>query len=467
MTHGGPAADDQLFPSYPTPTDATSTGMPAVVPPARHVAPPARRRRWPLWAGLVAVVLVLSCGVPAVLLADGFRDARGGVAAPSASPSENPTTLAARQVAERIKAQLDKQSAALLGGDRAGFLEIARPAVHKDLRRRYAALRALRVTRWEGHPSGLPTTAGRAGEWRLQVEFRYCFVLPECQTSPVVVETRWRDGAQPRLLALGRSKTSPYVIGRMNGQPGNLPWELNDLVSAVGKRTMVATTPAYRHRLPGLLKRAEAAAKVADTYVVTGRAPDRYRIFYAGPKEWKRWYGGEQPSWGAGYAINVGGGHYEIVLGPDSLNYGPHVEELLRHELTHAASLPEKDYTDESTWWLTEGLAEHAGADGQPVGRYDGLSETRRFVRGDWNGKLESVMPDHDTAEGRVAGSYGIAYLAVRYLVDRFGEERVLAFVKAVVHDLRIPAQTSEEFFDEKWATLHKAAVAYIRSAVR
>ncbi|TCB99288.1 hypothetical protein E0H26_06925 [Micromonospora zingiberis] len=426
-----------------------------------------RRRRWPLWAALVAVVLVLSCGVPAALLVGGFRDAGGGEPSPSASVTENPTTVAARQVAERIKAQLDKQSAALLGGDRAGFLEIAQPAAHKDLRGRYAALRALKVTRWEGHPSGLPTTAARPGEWRLPVEFRYCFVLPQCQTSPVVIETRWRDGAQPRLLALGRSKTSPYVVGRMNGQPGNLPWELSELVSAVGKRTMVATTPAYRHRLPGLLKRAEAAAKVADSYTATGAAPDRYRIFYAGPKEWKRWYGGEQPSWGAGYAINVGGGHYEIVLGPESFEYGPYLDELLRHELAHAASLPEKDYTDESTWWLTEGLAEQAGADGRPVRRYEGLAETRRLVRGDWNGKLDTLSPDHDTSDERVAGSYGIAYLAVRYLVDRFGEERVLAFVKAVVHDLRIPRQTSEEIFDEKWADLHKACVAYIRSAVR
>ncbi|MFI7076828.1 hypothetical protein ACIBO1_06000 [Micromonospora sp. NPDC049903] len=455
----------------PAPGDVTPAQLTPVWPGPSGFVPPvpgrSPRRRWPLWTGLVAVVLVLACGVPVVLLAGGLPDTDLGKPATAASPTENPTTIAARQVAERITAQLEKQSAALLGRDRAGFLAIAAPAAQKDLRRRYAALTALKVTRWEARPGGLPTSAGRAGEWRLPVEFRYCFVLPECTTSPVVIETRWRDGAEPRLLAFSKSKSSFPVNGRSNGQPGSLPWEVSELVVAVGERTVVATTPAYRTRLPGLLRRAEAAATVADGYVVTGNPPDRYRIFYAGPKEWKRWYGGEQPEWGAGYAINVGGGHYEIVLGPESFEYGPYLDELLRHELAHAASLPEKDYADESTWWLSEGLAEQAGVDGQPVGRYEGLDSVRQLVEGDWDGKLESLIPDADTPQEQVNGSYGAAFLAVRYFVDRFGEERVRAFVKAVLHDLRVPAQVSEEIFDEEWNTLHKECVAYIRATVR
>ncbi|MBX7265094.1 hypothetical protein KIF24_02805 [Micromonospora sp. Llam7] len=426
------------------------------------------RRRWPLWAALVAAVLTLSGGIPAVLRAGGLSDGEVGEPATAASPTENPTTIAARQVAERISAQLDEQAAALLSGDRSGFLGIADPAARGDLRQRFAALRALRVTRWEARPSGLPTTAGKAGEWRLAVEFQYCFMVPDCRPSPLIVETRWRDGAEPRLLAFGRSKTAPSIGDRANGQPGSLPWEVSELATKTGKRTIVAAPPAYRHRLPGLLKRAEAAARVADEYAVTGVTPDRYRIFYAGPKEWKRWYGGDRPEWSAGYAINVGGGHYEVVLAPDSFDYGPGLDEVLRHELAHAATLPEKrDYSDGSTWWLVEGLAELAAVDGQPVARYAGLSDTRRLVKGDWDGKLDTIAPGEDTSDKAVTGSYGIAYLAARYFLDRFGAERLLAFAKVVLHDRRIPRQTSEEIFDETWASLHKECVAYIRSAVR
>ncbi|MCZ7419246.1 hypothetical protein O7605_06905 [Verrucosispora sp. WMMA2121] len=470
MDHGGPVGSDEPAPTGATPDGVTAepASAPAVEePPAGPGTEGRRRRRWPLWTALVAVLLTLSVGVPVVLLAGGASDVEVGEPATAASPTENPTTAAARQVAERITAQLDKQAAALLGGDRSAFAAIAATGVRPELRRRFDALKALRVVHWQGRPSGLPTSAGRAGEWRVSIEFQYCFVVRNCQPSPVVVETRWRDGAEPRLLTLLKSKSSAVVNGRYNGQPGVLPWEVSKLAVLVGKRVMVASTPAHRDRLPGLLKRAEAAAKVADGYVVTGAPPDLYRVFYAGPKEWERWYGGDQPEWGAGYAVNVGGGHHEVVLAPETLDYGPGLDELLRHELAHTASLPDKDYWDNSAWWLIEGLAEHAGADGRSVARYEGLVPTRRLVRGDWDGKLDKLIPADDAPHEEVTGNYGIAYLAFRHLVDRFGEERAFAFFKAVVYDLRLPAQTTEEIFGQSWASLRKECVAYVRKAVR
>jgi hypothetical protein len=212
--------------------------------------------------------------------------------------------------------------------------------------------------------------------------------------------------------------------------------------------------------LPNLLARAEAAARTADQYVVTGDRPDRYRVYYAGSKEWKSWYGGQQPEWVAGYAIGLGGDH-EVVLRHDRYTAAG-LSELLRHELTHVASLPDHDGLDDSTWWLTEGLADYAAT----VGRYNGLTETRRLVRRGWDGKLDTLAPTEDTPDARVIGSYGIAYLAVRYLVDRFGEERVFAFVKAVIHDRRIPRQTSDEIFGVPWSTLHADCVKHVRGAV-
>ncbi|MGN9809291.1 hypothetical protein ACTMSW_08020 [Micromonospora sp. BQ11] len=449
MTYGEPVADDH------PPTTPATTGSAPHPPPDRRP-----RRRWPLWTAFVAVLLLLAGGVSAALPA-GAVFGSDATLARIAAPAENPTTRAARELAGRITAQLDRQSGALLSGDRAAFLAIAEPAVHATLRGRFAALRALRVSDWQGRPRGLPTQAGRPGEWRLSVEFRYCFAVPDCRRpSSVLVETRWRDaGAEPRLLELARSKPEAQLAGRATEQVGALPWEISELVVAVGRRTLVATTPAFRKRLPDLLARAEAAARTADQYVVTGDRPERYRIYYAGPREWKRWYGGEQPEWVAGYAIGLGGDH-EVVFRHDSYTSAG-LGELLRHELTHVASLPDHDGLDDSTWWLTEGLAEYAAT----VGRYNGLTETRRLVKRGWDGKLDTLAPAGDTPDARVIGSYGIAYLAVRYLVDRFGEERVFAFVKAVIHDRRIPRQTSDEIFGVPWSTLHADCVKGIRSA--
>ncbi|MEV4823598.1 hypothetical protein [Micromonospora sp. NPDC049274] len=422
------------------------------------VQQPTPRRLWPLWTVLVVVVLLLGCGLPAALVVGAIREAggRATLSRAGATAADDPATAVARGLSDRMTAQLQRQSTALLGGDRAAFLAVADPTTHPDLRRRYAALRALRVTVWRAEPSGLPVpVVGRPGEWRLLVRFQYCFASPGCRPSPVLIGTRWREnGDQPRLVALEESKSA---------ETGTRPWEISELAVAVGARTIVATTPALRGKLPTLLAQAEAAATVADTYAVTGSPPDRYRIFYAGRTEWQRWYGGGRPQWTGGYAVTVGGGHHEVVLNADGLPSSG-TDDLLRHELTHAASLPERGYPGKTTWWLVEGLAEFAGSGGQPVDRYEGLAEVRKLVRGGWDGRLEGVTPADDAPAERVGGSYGIGYLAVRHLVDRFGPERLLTFFKAVVHERRTLEVAAEQAFGEQWSTLHDECVAYVRA---
>ncbi|MEU1249501.1 hypothetical protein ACFYP0_19510 [Micromonospora arida] len=423
-----------------------------------EVQQPAPRRLWPLWTVLVVVLLLLGCGLPAALVVGVIREtgSRPTVSRVGSSAADDPATAVARALSDRITAQLHRQSAALLGGDRAGFLAVADPAAHNDLRRRFAALRELKVTGWRAEPSGLPVPIiGKPGEWRLLVRFQYCFVTPNCRPSPVLIGTRWREnGDQPRMVAMEESKSV---------ETGTRPWEISDLAVAVGARTIVATTPALRGKLPGLLAQAESAAKVADGYAVTGSPPDRYRIFYAGRTEWQRWYGGERPEWTGGYAVTVGGGHHEVVLNAEGLSNSG-TDDLLRHELTHAASLPERGYPGKLTWWLVEGLAEFAGAGGQAVDRYEGIADVRKMVRGGWDGKLEGVNPADDASAERVAGSYGIGYLAVRHLVDRYGPLRLLTFFKTVVHDGRTIEAASEKAFGEQWSTLHDECVAYVRA---
>ncbi|MFI7428360.1 hypothetical protein ACIBPB_15345 [Micromonospora sp. NPDC049836] len=410
-------------------------------------------RRWRRgWVAVTLVFVLVAGGAAGVLLPGLVRDAAGRPAA----AGDDPATAAARRLGERLAGQLERQATALLGGDRSGFLAIAEPAARPALSRRYAGLRALRVTVWRPAAAGLPTgDDGHPGQWRLPVTVGYCFVVPSCRPATVEFGTRWRlVGAEPRLVAVEESRAKPA---------GARPWELGNLAVAVGKRAVVATTPALRGKLPGLLAEAEAAAAVADLYAVTGRPPDRYLVFYAGRTEWQRWYGGGRPKWTAGYAVGVGGGHHDVVLNAASLSPGG-TGELLRHELTHAASLPDGGYSDRSSWWLVEGLAEYAGSDGQPVGRYEGLAEVRRLVHGGWNGRLDSLAPADDAADDRVGGAYGVGYLAVRHLVDRYGEQRVRDFFRAVVHERKPLDDAAEAILGDSWPALHDDCVGYVRA---
>ncbi|MEH0983765.1 hypothetical protein [Micromonospora sp. CPCC 205556] len=397
------------------------------------------------------VLAALGSGLPVVLGADAPRP-------PARDPAgaEEPAASAARRLGERIATQLDRQSRALRDGDRAGFLAIADPAARANLTRRFAALRALRVSVWRAEPDGPPTREPqRPGQWRQVVTLRYCLVVPDCTPSPVPVVTRWREtGDAPMLVAVEESRY---------GRTGARPWEVSELVVAVGERSVVATTPAQRGKLPGLLAQVEAAARVADRYATAGTPPDRYRVFYAGRAEWKRWYGGGRPAWTAGYAVSIGGGHHEVVLNADTLR-PTGVGELLRHELTHAASLPARGHSARDSWWLMEGLAEYAGADGAPVLRYEGLDQVRRLAGAGWNGRLDSLAPADDAPADRVGGSYGVGYLAVHHLVDRYGEQPVLDFFRTVVHR-RVPVhRAAEQVFGERWTTLHDDCVNYARA---
>jgi hypothetical protein len=424
--------------------------------------PQPRRARWPLWLGLgVAAVLLLCGGSVAVLTATARLpfSAAGADRGPARSPGPgDPESVTQAWLGERIREQLDRQAGALLRGDEAGFLAVADPArpAAADLLREFRSLRALRIAVWRPEVRAKPVKVPDSpGEWRQPVTFQHCYAAPACSPGPVTMVTRWVDGgAQPRLVGIEPS---------VSADEGPRPWEVNELVVAEGRRTVVATTPDLRNRLPGLLAEAERAAVVADRYAVAGSPPDRYRIFYAGQPQWKRWYGGDLPEWTAGYAAAVGGGGHEVVLNSQGLHSNV-VDDLLRHEMTHAASLPDKGRTGKGIWWLVEGIAEHAAADGRPARRYSGLPDVRRLIGDGWDGRLEDLEPAADAPDWRVSGSYGIGYLAFRHLVDRYGETTALAFFKAVVHDGRPVPEAAREVFGEDWTALHDDCVAYLRS---
>ena len=253
----------------------------------------------------------------------------------------------------------------------------------------------------------------------------------------------------------------------MSGAEGPRPWEVSDLAVAIGARTLVAVPQTVRDKLPELAKAAEQAALVADRYAVDGTPPDVYRVYYAPKAEWDLWYGGDRPAWTGGYAVGIGGDRYDVVLNADGLHRTA-IDDLLRHEMTHAASLPARGYASGATWWLIEGIAEYAGAGGRQVGQYEGLADVRRLLgAGGWNGKLETVEPVASAEDWQVSGSYGIGYLAVRYLVDRFGEERLLAFFKAIVHEGRSVPDAARESFGAQWSALHDECVTYLRTVAR
>lgn len=441
-------------------------------------APPAARRPFGLRLALILTGVLVLCGTPAVWavvtiapvlgpgvlgLAGGDSPAPSGVRSPRPGDPEH---VRAAWIRAQIDTALGEQASALLAGDETRFMAVAdggNATVRNDLALRFRGLRALNVTQWKPGVAGLPTpVAGASGrtEWQADLSLRHCFVEPACEPEPLEVATRWveRDG-KAYLVDVDASDLE---------QNGPRPWELSELKVSVGRRAVVVTTEKYAVQLPALLADAEQAAVLADRFVVGGKRPDRYHVFLAGPAEWRQWYSRDLPAWAAGYAVSTSARRMDVVLNAAEVASGemPHI---MRHELSHAASLRGARHQTPGNWWLIEGLAEHAEFHGQSATRHDAVSAgaVRRFVRsGGWDGAVTVAGPN-ESAPGWEAGArYGIAFLTVRRLVERYGEAKLLAFYQAVVHDGKPFAEAASAAFGADWAAVQADCVSYLKRTV-
>ncbi|MEU1605862.1 hypothetical protein [Micromonospora matsumotoense] len=216
---------------------------------------PRRRPRWLRRTALAVALSLLVCGLPAALLTDVVdRAADRPTAAGRADPADRVTPAGrAARLGRDLAGQLDRQAVALRRGDRAAFLALVDRSARPDLARRYAALRALRVTVWRAEPEGPPTAvAGQPGRWRQPVTFRYCLVVPDCRPDPVRVQTRWREsGDAPVLVAVeesGAGRTSGTSSGRRC--PGGVPSRRRPRRSSVSRGSR-CTASAWPTSGPG------------------------------------------------------------------------------------------------------------------------------------------------------------------------------------------------------------------------
>ena len=96
---------------------------------------------------------------------------------------------------------------------------------------------------------------------------------------------------------------------------------------------------------------------------------------------------------------------------------------------------------------------------------YEGSKRCAGGQERGWTGPLETSSR-RGAADWEVAAAYGIGYIAVRHLADRFGEPDVLAFLEAVVHNGRSPGDAAREVFGQSWDELSAQCVAAVRAAV-
>lgn len=467
-----PPAQPRPAPSYPPAGYPPPGGQPHPAGPPGYGYPPGpvpaprRRRVWVLWVTLGLVALLLACGLPAALVIVVNRVERGHPGTAGSAPSDaarsaaaSRSTPTAEALRVRIDAALRDQAAALRRGDEKGFLAVADPGVPAavaDLKRRFRSLRALKVARWSASVDAPVGPSGLKKQWVVPVTWEYCVAVANCSLDSVNVSTTWveRKG-KPLLVKLGTTTKSDN---------GPLPWEVSDLRVAFGPHTVVATTARYAGRLPMLLREAEKAARVVAPFVVVHPAPDRFRIFYAGPGEWRRWYGGGQPEWSVGQAIPVSRSRIDVVVRAAEIEHDlGFLDDLLRHEMTHVATL--RGARTSAKFWMIEGIADYVAMLGRPFSAYDSVNETRRWVHDGWDGDIEVAEPTDSTPDWQVAARYGVSMLALRCLAARFGQPTMMSFFGLVVNGGYSLSDAANTELHADWARVAEDCADYVRSA--
>jgi hypothetical protein len=413
-----------------------------------------------LVAGLAAAAVLAGGGAAVVVLTDG-PDAPAVAATVSPSPPADPAKAAARTA---IETTLGQQSAALLRGDLAGWLAAGEPGnkeVAAELRRRFGSLRAMKVAGFAQTiaigPGAAKDFDGRE-EWNVEVKVGHCFVDTDCALDHIAIHTRWRvtpDGAR-----LSR------IIGTFsNASARPHPWELAALKAATGRRVVVAGA-ARGARARSVVAAADRAAAVADRFAGAAK-PQRYLIFLASSAEFSRWFGGSNDS-PVGLALGVTPSRTDLMLNIDKLR-ADQVESVLRHELTHAATLRGDDFHQpDDSWWLIEGVAEMGQEYGRAAREYGLDSEIRRYLReGEYkSGDLAKIYGGESEEGWTVWAKYGLAYYAVRRVAERFGQKKLIRFTDEVLQNGTSIEDAAQSVFGVPIANVYKDCLRYTRGVV-
>ncbi|WP_433793007.1 hypothetical protein [Actinoplanes sp. CA-252034] len=405
-------------------------------------------------------VLLLAASAAGVVLWPEPRQSRPATAAPVVLDT---SALLEREVQSVLRGQVD----ALLNGDEKGWLTPVDPAARSRYRAIYRNLRNLEVSRADYGVEILDRSTRSTVNARVMIG--YCIRGTTCPAWADRV-----DVGSPKLLydlTLTR-RDGEYVVTKIaDVEDGNYlqptPWENVELRFARGTRVIVAGPPGQAKNLRQVLAAAEKAATVVDRF--TTEPPARYRIYLADDKSWKRWYGGQLSKWVVGYHLALNQAGSDIVLkASEVLDSDRQLALTVQHEMAHAVTMvPSSNRDPNEDLWLIEGVADYIGFfPGEPQN-----TESRYALRAwvDEHGAIKTIARPELTDKSddlTVSTLYATGHYAVGCLVDRYGQTRMLDFVKRVVRDGQELDPASRASFGKPFKTVDKACVTWITQRI-
>ncbi|MGW2600974.1 hypothetical protein [Streptomyces klenkii] len=372
-----------------------------------------------------------ACGLAAALLA--LQAALTGCSALSGDDGDRDRAL---------QGALDRWAAALRDRDENAFLAAVDPAAdayRAEQRRVFANLAAVPLASWDYRlvrTGGFAPERGDGGGRRVAAEAELRYRLAGYDGVPVTTRTR---------LTLVERGGRWYVAAETAPRGGGQLWQQGPVTVVRGERSLVLGVGQDRERL-------RALADLADKAV-----PAVGAAWHAGPREWPGRVVVEMPAslermaalldspvsnYRGIAAVTTGeaGGTGaaapadRVIVNPEAYGvlgeFGRRI--VLTHETAHVATRART--TKATPLWLSEGFADWAA--------YRGTGRTARqaapeLARAAAAGELPRELPgDPDFGfageAGKLARAYEEGWLACRLIAERWSEEKLVAFYRAV-----------------------------------
>jgi hypothetical protein len=471
------APDVAAPPPGPSDVVAEPGAGPEVLVPALPTSPffepvaPAGRagRRTKMVAGIgVLAVLVLGVIVGVIGLGGGQKPRTAAAAAPSAAPV--PVSATPSTPYDKATAALQAQSAALVKGDRAGFLAAVAAPLQKRYGDMFQALRALGVTAFDYQLGIGQKVSGDPGAVRARADINYCFGVAMCPAGA----SGWAEPPHIEQILTLKPVGDRYVITTVarSPEPGlhqPLPWESGQLVIAQGRRVTLMAPAGQAKNLARVLKVADQAAIVDDKFATLNHTPQsRYRIFLAEEKQWRSWYGGVGDEWAIGVSVPLNMYGTDVVLRMRDMTDPLTLRVTLQHELGHVVTLDGAfRYDAAEDTWLSEGIAEYIGWWPKPARESFRVDSVRLALDG--KHKPASMVPAEPGANASLrAGDafYGLSHFAVDCMAHKYGQKELFDFVRLVLTEDNSYDQAAQDAYGASFTAVDNFCVPWIRSQV-
>jgi hypothetical protein len=427
-------------------------------------------------AGAIAVVAGRSGDAPPAAASTAGSTATTDVAVQEAA------TATPGDPADAVMLMLQEQAAALVRGDEAGWLAAVDPAERDTVdyfRKRFRNLRALHISQFSYARGSKPYVKYGDPEFTDTIYSGFCFSMPSC---PAIVASDGIDLGAPRIRekfvfkqAGGRYVISTVFADKPEHSREPMPWQAGDLVFGEGKRVTVAAAPAGAGRVKEAVAVADRAALVADRFAGQFRNPQqRYRVFLADDKAWKRWFSSASPRDKAviGLTVALNDVQSEIMVKVSGNGSRAELADTIQHEMGHVVSLGHTNDTgrkitlDISEEWLTEGVAEYIGHYPQRASASSRMPAVRQLVNSSGGPRsLEVSSLDWDEPK-KTSAYYGFGHLAVDCLARKFGEPKMITFVSVMAREFRSSDEASKRAFGKPFDQVDKVCMSWIRGQV-